>query len=419
MDIKENLVQITKKAERELGEIFTDIDRISLINTEKVLNAFRTHRVTDSHFSGTSGYGYNDMGRDTLDEIYATVFSTEAALVRTGFVSGTHAIATALFAVLNPGDTLLSLIGMPYDTIQTVIGVSGEEHGTLRHYGINFEHVDCDSNGRANLDDIAARLSKLLPAAVLIQRSKGYSSRETLNISEIESLCRLVNEVSPDSIIFVDNCYGEFTEEKEPTDVGADIMAGSLIKNPGGGLAATGGYIVGRQELIERAGNRLTAPGIGAESGASLGQNRLLYQGFFMAPHVTAQALKAAHLAAAVAEKLGYKTYPESGSRRSDIIQCIELGNPERVIGFCKGIQSGSPVDSFITPVPYLMPGYEDEVIMAAGTFIQGASIELSADAPMREPYFVFFQGALSYEAGKLGILNAFNEILEEEKNEY
>lgn len=415
MNIKENLLEIAVEAEKELSEVFSNIDKISLFNTNKVLKAFKANRVTDAHFAGTSGYGYNDMGRDTLDEIYATVFSTEAALVRTGFVSGTHAIATALFAILNPGDTLLSLVGMPYDTIQTVIGISGDDYGTLRHYGVNFDFIEIDINGKADLKEIESGLSKLLPAAVLIQRSMGYSNRKTLSISEIESLCGLVRKVSPDSVIFVDNCYGEFTEEREPTEVGADIMAGSLIKNPGGGLAATGGYVVGTQKLIDRAGSRLTAPGIGAEVGASLGQNRLLYQGFFMAPHVTAQALKAAHLAAAIAEKLGFKTHPHSMSKRSDIIQCIELGSPDRIIKFCKGIQSGSPVDSFITPVPYLMPGYEDEVIMAAGTFIQGASIELSADAPMREPYLVFFQGALTYEAGKLGILNAFNEMFEEE----
>ena len=414
MNIMNYLMDITQKAEKELVGIFSDIDRIAFLNTNKVLKAFKAHRVSDAHFSGTSGYGYNDMGRDTLDELYADVFSAEAALVRTGFVSGTHAIATALFAALNPGDTLLSLVGMPYDTIQTVIGVSGNDYGTLRHYGINFDFVETDSSGKADFENIRAKLNKLQPAAVLIQRSKGYSSRTTLNIAEIESLCRIVKCASPKSSIFVDNCYGEFTEEKEPTDVGADIMAGSLIKNPGGGIAPTGGYIAGKQSLIDKAGYRLTAPGIGAEVGASLGQNRLLYQGFFMAPHVTAQALKAAHLAAAIAENLGYKTYPSSNLRRSDIIQCIELGSSDKLIKFCKGIQNGSPVDSFITPVPYLMPGYEDEVIMAAGTFIQGASIELSADAPMRELFLVFFQGALTYEAGKLGILNAFKEMLED-----
>ncbi len=416
MNIKDNLLKIAEKAEKELNEIFMDIDNTAFFNTSKVLSAFKTHRVTDAHFAGTTGYGYNDMGRDTLDKVYAAVFAAEAALVRTGFVSGTHAIAAALFAILNPGDTLLSLVGMPYDTIQTVIGVSGNEHGSLKHYGINFDFVDIDSSGRADLAEIKAKLSKLRPAAVLIQRSKGYSSRETLNIAEIESLCELVKKISPNTVVFVDNCYGEFTEEREPTEVGADIMAGSLIKNPGGGLATTGGYIVGKEELITKAGSRLTAPGIGAEGGASLGQNRLFYQGFFMAPHTTAQALKTAHLAAAIAEKTGFKTHPGSQSKRSDIIQCIELGAPDKIIKFCKGIQSGSPVDSFISPVPYLMPGYEDEVIMAAGTFIQGASIELSADAPMREPYSVFLQGALTYEAGKLGILNAFNEILEDEE---
>lgn len=414
MEIKDNLSTVAAAAEERLHKIFKEIDETALFNTAKVLNAFKLNRVTDAHFAGTTGYGYNDMGRETLDKVYASAFCAESALVRTGFVSGTHAIATALFAILNPGDALLSLVGMPYDTIQTVIGVSGNKHGSLKHYGIDFDFVDHDKNGRADFAEIEKKLSALRPAAVLIQRSKGYSSRETLSIAEIERLCGLVKTVSPESIVFVDNCYGEFTEKKEPTEVGADLMAGSLIKNPGGGIAPTGGYIAGKEKLIEKAGNRLTAPGIGADGGASLGQNRLLYQGFFIAPHTTAQALKSAHLASAIAENMGYKTYPDSLSRRSDIIQCIELGSKEKVLKFCRGVQSGSPVDSFITPVPYLMPGYEDEVIMAAGTFIQGASVELSADAPIREPYLVFFQGALTYEAGKLGILNAFNEMIEE-----
>jgi cystathionine beta-lyase family protein involved in aluminum resistance len=349
-------------------------------------------------FAGTTGYGYDDLGRDALEKIYADIFGTESALVRIQFANGTHAIACALFAALAPGDVMVSLTGAPYDTLRGVIGIGGKPlWGSLAFYGVRYaegwEHIG------------AAK-------AVYIQRSRGYTSRKALSVSEIGSIIQRVRAVNPSAIVIVDNCYGEFTETLEPTAVGADICAGSLIKNPGGGLAPCGGYVAGRAELVERAAERLTVPGIGGECGATLGQGRALFQGLFNAPHATAQALKTAVFAAALFELLGFAVSPGSSEPRFDIIQSIELGSPELLKRFCRGLQRGSPVDSFAAPEPWAMPGYDCDVIMAAGTFTQGASIELSADAPLREPYRVYVQGGLTYESGKLGILSAAGELL-------
>lgn len=411
-DICQELFARANQVEMGLWERFAEIDAVAQENTLRVMAAFQDQRVTEGCFAGTTGYGYDDMGREVLDKVYAQVFGGENALVRIGFVNGTHAISTALFAVLRPGDTLLSVTGAPYDTMRTVIGISGDEYGSLKFYGILYDQVDL-KNGEPNYDAIAQRVSRSKPAAVLIQRSRGYEERKALSIDEIGKIICIVKSASPETVVVVDNCYGEFTETREPTHVGADLIAGSLIKNPGGGIAPMGGYLAGRQDLVERAANRLTTPGIGGECGASLGNNRLLFQGLFLAPHTVAQALKTAVFCSALFTDLGYETYPAPLDPRDDIVQMVKLRTPENLCKFCRGIQSGSPVDSFVAPEPWQMPGYDCEVIMAAGAFIQGSSIELSADGPMREPYIAYVQGGLTYESGKLGILLAASEMLD------
>lgn len=409
--ITPELRQMAAQIETELAPIFSHFDRVSEACTEKVMAAFQEFRVSEACFAGTTGYGYDDLGREILENIYANVFEAESALVRLNFVNGTHAISTALFAVCEPGSTLLSVTGAPYDTLQTVIGLGKDSYGSLKYYGVDYSQVDLMPDGEPDYEEIRAAASDPKVKAVAIQRSRGYSLRRSLFIADIEKIISVVREVNPQAAVVVDNCYGEFTETREPTAVGADLIAGSLIKNPGGGLAPTGGYIAGRQDLVERAAARMTTPGIGGECGSTMGQNRLLFQGFFMAPHVTKQALKTAAFCAGVMERLGYGTSPASTSLRSDIIQMIQFGKPEGLLSFCKGIQSGSPVDSYVTPLPWAMPGYEDEVVMAAGAFIQGASIELSCDGPMREPYLGYMQGGITYESGKLGVLLAAAEL--------
>ena len=376
-----------------------------------MLAAFQKHRVAEAHFAGTTGYGYDDLGRDTLDQIYADIFGTEDALVRVQFVNGTHAISCALFGALKPGDILVSAVGAPYDTMLGVIGVVDKGPGSLKSYGIEYQQVELLDNA-PDPAGLAEAVKNPRVRAVLIQRSKGYSTRSSLSVSEIGELCRVVRENNPDAAILVDNCYGEFVETMEPTQVGADLVVGSLIKNPGGGLAPTGGYIAGRKDLIEAAAARLTVPGIGKECGSTLGNNRLLYQGLFLAPHTVAQAVKTAIFAARMMEQLGYRTEPTSSQVRHDIIQMIHFGAPDPLKRFCKGIQFGAPVDSYVTPEPWDMPGYDCQVIMAAGAFIQGASIELSCDAPMREPYTAYLQGGLTYESGKAGVMLAVEELL-------
>lgn len=411
-DIPTEIERLAEDCEAQLAARFAEIDRVARGNTKRVMEAFQEFRVSEACFAGTTGYGYDDLGRETLDKIWARVFGAEAALVRTGFVNGTHAIASALFAAVGPGELVMPLMGAPYDTLRTAIGITGDAYGSLAFYGVKYAEVPTKDGG-PDLAAIEREVGEKRPRAVLIQRSRGYDSRRALSAEEVGELCRLVKRVSPDTVCVVDNCYGEFTELAEPTMLGADLAAGSLIKNPGGGLAPTGGYIAGRADLVERAAYRLTVPGIGGECGCSLGTNRQLYQGLFLAPHTTAQALKTAALCAAMLEKLGFDTEPGPQEPRYDIIQTVTLKTPENLKRFCRGIQAGSPVDSYVTPEPWQMPGYEDEVIMAAGAFIQGSSIELSADGPMRAPYRAFLQGGLTYESGRLGIMNAIAEMLE------
>ncbi len=411
LQLSEKVLALAAEAQSGLAEQFARIDAIAEENTRKVLAAFQNHRVAESYFAGTTGYGYDDQGRDELDKIYAEIFGTEEALVRIQFVNGTHAITCALFGAVMPGDTLVYAVGAPYDTLQSVIGTTGDARGTLLDYGIKYKEVGLKNNA-PDKETLAEAVRDRSVKAVVIQRSKGYSTRATLSVAEIGELAKIVKDNNPNAAVLVDNCYGEFVETLEPTQVGADLVVGSLIKNPGGGLAPTGGYIAGRADLVQAAAQRLTVPGIGGECGCTMGNNRALYQGLFMAPHVVAQAVKTAVFAAKLMELLGYETEPRSDQVRHDIIQMISLNTPEAVCKFCRGIQSGSPVDSYVTPEPWAMPGYDDQVIMAAGAFIQGASIELSADAPMRPPYTVYLQGGLTYESGKTGILLAAEELL-------
>lgn len=409
MSFSKELLTLKERVLAELAPSFRRIEQISEENTLKVLTAMRECKVSDIHFNTSSGYAYDDIGRSKLEELYAKVFAAESALVRTQFVSGTHALATVLSGILRPGDKLVSLTGTPYDTMQTVIGYTASSSGSLKEYGILYDELPLNE-GRVDVERIADVLDERTKM-VLIQRSRGYSRRPTLLIEDIREICHQVHRLRPDCICFVDNCYGEFVESLEPTQAGADIMAGSLIKNPGGGLAPTGGYIVGREDLVELASYRLTAPGMGAELGASLVNNRLFFQGLFLAPHVVSQALKGALFAAGIFENLGYTTYPRISDERGDIIQAIELGTAEKLVAFCGGVQKYSPVDSFVKPEPWDMPGYTDQIIMAAGTFVQGASIEFSADGPLRSPYNVYLQGGLTFEQVMFGILGAAEEI--------
>ena len=405
----EEILAIRKKALEQTSSLFSIVDEISEKNTSKVLEIFRKHKLSDYHFRTTSGYAYNDAGREKLEDIWADICGAEKALVRTQFVSGTHALATVLFGLLRPGQELLSVTGAPYDTMQTVIGHTCSSPGSLKEFGVSYSELPMIDSG-VDMNNIAAAI-KPNTKMVLIQRSRGYSMRAPLTIDEISQLCAHIKKIKPDCICFVDNCYGEFVDTLEPTAVGADIMAGSLIKNPGGGIAPTGGYIAGKKELVEQTAYRMTAPGIGSELGASLVDNRLLFQGIFMAPHTTAQAVKGAIFASIFFSLLGYNTLPLPEERRSDIIQAIQLDSPKKLVAFCQGIQKYSPVDAHVRPEPSAMPGYQDAVIMAAGTFVQGASIELSADGPLRPPYIVYLQGGLTFEHAMIGIMGAATEI--------
>lgn len=412
-DMKPQVFALAQEAENEIRSQFERIDRIAQLNTLKVMQAFQDNKVSDSCFAGTTGYGYDDVGREVLDKVYAQIFCTDAALVRIGFVNGTHALSAALFAMLKPGDTLLSATGLPYDTLKNAIGIEGDCHGSLKFYGINYAQVDLKVDGSPDIGAIKKAAADKSVTAVLIQRSRGYGNRPAFSAEQIGEIARAIKEVDPSINVMVDNCYGEFTGEHEPTEYGVDLMAGSLIKNPGGGLAPTGGYVVGKAELVEKAAMRLTTPGIGGECGATLGNNRLLFQGLFMAPHIVAQALKTATFCSAMMSKIGFETSPAPDEVRSDIIQMVTLKSADNMKKFCKGIQSGAPVDSYVTPEPWQMPGYNCPVIMAAGAFVQGSSIELSADGPMKEPYIAYMQGGITYESGKLGIMMAVNEMLE------
>ena len=404
--------ELVAEAEKAISDKFKELEEISEINQLKVMRAFSDNRVSERHFMPTTGYGYDDDGRDTLDKIYAQVFGAEDALVRHNWVNGSHTLATMLYGVLRPGDTLLAITGKPYDTLEEVIGIAGKEgNGSLKDFGINYEQIDL-VDGEINYNSVKRSLQSKKIRAVMIQRSKGYGWRPTYSAEKIGEIVSFVKGISPETICIVDNCYGEFADIKEPTDFGADLIAGSLIKNPGGGIAPTGGYIAGRRDLIELCSYRMTCVGIGRECGATLGFNRQAYQGLFMAPHTVLQAMKAATLCASVFSILGYETDPKPHDGRHDIIQSVKFGDKDKMIAFIQGIQKGAPVDSFVVPEPWDMPGYQDQVIMAAGAFVQGSSIELSADAPLREPYIAYMQGGLTYESAKLGITVAVDNIL-------
>lgn len=414
--ISDKTLKLVSEAEQSIKEQFKHIENICEINQLRVMKAFADNRVSDSHFVATTGYGYDDLGRDTLDRVYADIMGAEDALVRHNFISGTHTISTALFAVLRPNDILVSITGKPYDTLEEVIGIQGEAgNGSLKDFGVKYVQIDLKHDGTPDLEQIKFTLTHMNVKAVTIQRSKGYGWRPTYSAKDIGALIEFLKEISPETICIVDNCYGEFVETEEPTAYGADLIAGSLIKNPGGGLAPTGGYIAGKQKYVELCAYRLTSVGIGKEAGASLGFNRQMYQGLFMAPHVVSQALKAAVLCSAVFEKLGFEVDPKPNEIRHDIIQSIKFGDPDKVTAFCQGIQKGAPVDSFVTPEPWDMPGYSSQVIMAAGAFVQGASIELSADAPIKPPYIAYMQGGLTYESAKLGIMVAADKMIRKE----
>lgn len=411
LGIDAKVYQYGKKYEQQLQERFEEIDRTAEYNQLKVIKALQNHKVSAECFMGSSGYGYNDLGRDILEEVYATCFKGEAALVRPQITCGTHALALALMSNLRPGDELLSPVGKPYDTLEEVIGIRPSK-GSLAEYGVSYRQVDLLPDGSFDYDNIKKALNDKTKL-VTIQRSKGYQTRPTLSVERIGELISFIKNIKPDVICMVDNCYGEFVERKEPLEVGADMIVGSLIKNPGGGLAPIGGYIVGKKECVENAAYRLTSPGLGKEVGASLGVIQSFYQGLFLAPTVVAGALKGAIFASNIYESLGFPVVPDSTESRHDIIQAVTLKSPEALIAFCKGIQAAAPVDSHVTPEPWAMPGYDDEVIMAAGAFVQGSSIELSADGPLREPYAVYFQGGLTWYHAKLGILMSLQKLYE------
>ncbi len=411
LGICDQVLEYGKKIEKELEERFAAIDETAEYNQMKVLKAMQDARVSDIHFAATTGYGYNDLGRDTLEEVYAKAFHGESALVRPQLVSGTHALHIALSGNLRPGDELLSPVGKPYDTLEEVIGIR-DSVGSLKEYGVSYRQVDLLADGSFDYEGIRHSLNEKT-RLVTIQRSKGYDTRPTLSVAQIGELIAFIKKLRPDVICMVDNCYGEFVERTEPSDVGADMMVGSLIKNPGGGLAPVGGYIVGRKDCIDRAAFRLTAPGLGKEVGASLGLNQQLFQGFFLAPAVVAGALKGAIFAANVYERLGFSVVPDKTQSRHDIIQAVTFGTPEGVIAFCEGIQAAAPVDSYVAPEPWDMPGYDAPVIMAAGAFVQGSSIELSADGPIKPPYAVYFQGGLTWWHAKFGILKSLQKLVD------
>lgn len=411
LGISAAVYQLGQEIGKSLKNRFDRIDETAEYNQLKVIRAMQENRVSEACFMSSSGYGYNDLGRDTLEAVYASAFHTESALVRPQIACGTHALSVALAGNLRPGDELFSPVGKPYDTLEEVIGIR-PANGSLAEYGVTYRQVDLKSDGSFDYEAIKKAIH-LKTKLVTIQRSKGYQTRPTLSVAQIGELIRFVKEVKPDVICMVDNCYGEFVETIEPTDVGADMIVGSLIKNPGGGLAPIGGYIAGRKEYVENAAYRLTSPGLGREVGATLGVNQAFYQGFFLAPTVVAGALKGAVFAANIYEKLGFKVVPNGSESRHDIIQAVEFGIPEGVIAFCQGIQAAAPVDSYVVPEPWAMPGYDSDVIMAAGAFVQGSSIELSADGPIKPPYAVYFQGGLTWEHAKFGILMSLQKLVE------
>lgn len=406
--INDKVVELSKLAMSKIKPQFEHIEKIAEYNQMKVLNAFNNNKISEAHFMGTSGYGYNDLGRDAIESVYAEVFETEDAIVRSQFISGTHTISTALFGILRPGDTLLAISGAPYDTLHDVI--VGEGIGSLKDFGVKFDKIELDENYDIDLEKVMEYLRNNTVKMIEIQRSKGYGWRKTFSAEYINSVVKKIHEEFPDVVCFVDNCYGELVDEIEPYE--ADLIAGSLIKNLGGGIAPVGGYVAGKAKYVEQVAYRLTSPGIGKEAGATLGINKQFLQGLFMAPHVVSQAIKTAVFCAAIMEELGYEAEPSSTEIRHDIIQSVKLGDREKLIKFCQGLQSASPIDSHAVPYPSAMPGYADEVIMAAGAFNQGSSIELSADAPIRDPYIIYMQGGLTFESGKFGIMKAVQYMI-------
>lgn len=417
--IEQKVNTLCAEAEQALRPQFEHIDHVSHVNTARVMQAFREERVSETMFAPSSGYGYDDKGREVLDRVFARVVGAPASFVRHQIINGTQALTIGLFGLLRPGDIMLSIAGKPYDTLEEVIGIAGTPgNGSLADFGVTYRQLDLTPDGKFNFPAVKAALEENAGRVkmVFIQRSKGYLNRKTLTVAQIGEAADFVHKLSPETFVVVDNCYGEFVEESEPTALGADMIIGSLIKNPGGGMAESGGYIAGTERAVELASYRLTSVGVGSEAGATLGQTKSLYKGLFYAPHTVAQALKTAHLAAYIFESLGYPVEPHWQETRSDIIQTVITGSAEGLCAFCRGIQSGSPIDSFVTPVPCVTPGYADKVIMAAGAFTQGASIELSADGPLRPPYTAFFQGGLTYESGRIGILSAAREMLLDKK---
>ena len=414
-----DLQDLSARALDRVQGVFQQIDDVIEFNQKKVLEAFINNKVSEAMFAATTGYGHSDWGRETLERVFADALDAEDALVRHNFTCGTHTLAVALFGVLRPGDTMLCVSGTPYDTIQPVIGITEEapDAGSLKDFGVNYDEVALDANGKLDYDAIEAKIRAVQPKIVYLQRSRGYSLRDTLSIDEIERVVKIAKSCS-NAIVMVDNCYGEFTEKKEPTTVGADLIAGSMIKNPGGGIAKTGGYIAGRADLIEKCANRFSTPGLGKEIGATLGMTRDMFLGIFQSPHVVGEALKTACYTAAVFEALGFETTPRSDETRHDIIQAICLENKENLIAFCRGLQLGSPIDSFVVPEPSAMPGYDCDVIMAGGSFTNGSTIELSADAPLREPYAVWFQGSLNFHSAKPAVLCAAQAVLDVQQKE-
>ena len=413
-EISEKIKNLSSVALEKAKPVFSGIDELTEYNQQKVLSAFIRNRVDETDFNTTTGYGYSDKGREKLDVLVADIFGAESAIIRAGaLASGTHTLAVCLYGILRPNDTMLCVTGTPYDTLHSTIGLNGKNmgDGTLADFGVNYAQVDLTENDEIDYEAVEKSASDKSVRMVYIQRSRGYSLRHTISIDEIEKVCEIVHRVNKRAIVMVDNCYGEFTEKKEPTEVGADLIAGSLIKNAGGGIAPSGGYIAGRRDLVELCGYRLTTPGLGTELGATLGQNRNIFMGLFNSPHVVGEAMKTAVFAASLFTELGFKVTPEVNETRHDIIQAICLENSENLIAFCQGLQKGAPVDSYVTPEPWDMPGYDSQVIMSAGAFTSGSSIELSADAPLREPYAVWMQGGLNFHSGKLGVMLAAEEM--------
>lgn len=409
--IDPRVLELTEAAEKETAEDFKVLDDIMTYNQYKILDAFQKNRLSDMHFGWNTGYGYDDAGRDAIEKVYADIFHTDKALVRPTIVNGTHALAITLLGILRPGDELIYCTGGPYDTLEEVIGIRGEGNGSLKDYGISYKQVELLPDGSIDLNGIAEAITDKT-RMVTVQRATGYGWRKAITIDEIARWAEFVEDLNPDIIKMTDNCYGEFLDIKEPTDVGVDVIAGSLIKNPGGGLALTGGYVCGREDLIDKIQYRMTCPGIGGECGLTFGQTRAMFQGLFQAPKVVNGAVKGAILCGKAYEKLGFEVCPKPEDKRSDIIQAVRLKTPEAVEAFCQAIQAAAPVDSHVSPIPWDMPGYESQVIMAAGAFVQGSSIELSADAPMREPYNVYFQGGLTYEHSKFGVIKSLDTLL-------